>query len=912
MNTSQKKLAVVATVVGLALASQQLPTNRSLLGQVQNIPVNEFSAEQVAAGVTLPADAHNFFTCQGGAEVSVDANDLGSARAWAYEFTGDEPPFTGDFWISPAELDANPQYGSINTLRSFKEGRRYYIMSEKDLYAKCGEGVSLAAVCGNGIIEEGEECDDGNTDGNDECSAVCTNPVVYIKQKFIGNGGTFPPTSPVDVPLLQFSIWSEGGKVDVAHTKFEVSQGSLEYAVSNSDTEGITIWLDNDTSDDDDAPNVKWFGGRIENDRSVIFTSQNGGNDLFITLNDGVERHFEVRAPSVSALGIGTFQLKFAGQDFAPSTTQDRSNTVEVELSQADSPAWITPAVCGNGRVETGEECDDGNTENGDGCDVCKVGQFQQCSGEPSICGPLLPTLPGQGPGSHTECVDSQCRPVDGPGEDECSNTSDCVDNTERFVTLHDAYIQGDDLVVTYSKNVEACAELFKDNGPRMFPQIDFMCPSGTERIERAPLNQLSGLITSRRRRIKICADSICSDPVAIRRVAPPTGSLFITKDDTPLRYRQLLGGEALGEAVLRLELHAEGEDIQVSQMSFINTSNSDSIDKLELHLPGAGRIATATKEACNGVGGDNLFCANMTPQFIVNENGAFEIVRPLVVPAGEDIDVLVRPIIKSDVQGGVSNETVQIELYTTIEANGLTSGGELSRNDGNSTAEGEIFIGTDVPGANGTYPSGEANKTVHAKIVSITNANPDSNGTSVPTGISAIGQFKFSAAAHNNSKNGDNDAILDNIIFDVNGTNVAISARSFALYNKSDQTKIILCAPHYLSGELFTAPNISGTFYVQCTGIKDSVIDSELDEGTDETFVLEADILNPNVAAGAGGVSVLQVSLQDFDRMDNTGFGIGQNKSHIEWIDKDQVTNTILDWVEYPETTVKSTSYSS
>ena len=486
------------------------------------------------------------------------------------------------------------------------------------------------------------------------------------------------------------------------------------------------------------------------------------------------------------------------------------------------------------------------------------------------------------------------------------------MDNTERFVTLHDAYIQGDDLVVTYSKNVEACAELFKDNGPRMFPQIDFMCPSGTERIERAPLNQLSGLITSRRRRIKICADSICSDPVAIRRVAPPTGSLFITKDDTPLRYRQLLGGEALGEAVLRLELHAEGEDIQVSQMSFINTSNSDSIDKLELHLPGAGRIATATKEACNGVGGDNLFCANMTPQFIVNENGAFEIVRPLVVPAGEDIDVLVRPIIKSDVQGGVSNETVQIELYTTIEANGLTSGGELSRNDGNSTAEGEVFIGTDVPGPNGASPRGELNATVHAKIVSITNANPDSNGTSVPTGISAIGQFKFSAAAHNNSKNGDNDAILDNIIFDVNGTNVAISARSFALYNKSDQTKIILCAPHYLSGELFTAPNISGTFYVQCTGIKDSVIDSELDEGTDETFVLEADILNPNVAAGAGGVSVLQVSLQDFDRMDNTGFGIGQNKSHIEWIDKDQVTNTILDWVEYPETTVKSTSYSS
>ena len=38
---------------------------------------------------------------------------------------------------------------------------------------KVDEGLSCAAVCGNGILEPGEECDDGNTINGDGCSATC-------------------------------------------------------------------------------------------------------------------------------------------------------------------------------------------------------------------------------------------------------------------------------------------------------------------------------------------------------------------------------------------------------------------------------------------------------------------------------------------------------------------------------------------------------------------------------------------------------------------------------------------------------------------------------------------------------------------------------------------------------------------
>ncbi|HEY0477235.1 MAG TPA: TonB family protein [Kofleriaceae bacterium] len=40
----------------------------------------------------------------------------------------------------------------------------------------CGEGPAApppAPVCGNGVVEAGEQCDDGNTAGGDGCSATC-------------------------------------------------------------------------------------------------------------------------------------------------------------------------------------------------------------------------------------------------------------------------------------------------------------------------------------------------------------------------------------------------------------------------------------------------------------------------------------------------------------------------------------------------------------------------------------------------------------------------------------------------------------------------------------------------------------------------------------------------------------------
>lgn len=395
------------------------------------------------------------------------------------------------------------------------------------------------------------------------------------------------------------------------------------------------------------------------------------------------------------------------------------------------------------------------------------------------------------------------------------------------------------------------------------------------------------------------------------------SGDLYVNKDSAPLRNRQLLGG-TLGEAILRLELHAEHEPIDVTDIQFTSSgSDATSIDRIELYRDGeATKFAEATKGGCGNDtrwtsrGGSTVssFCVNMESQ-------------QLVIPDGADVDIIARPRLKTDEQGAVSNQILSLFIGSgttveniTVQARGNESSNDLSMSDGDSTGEGEIFIGTETAGANAIIV-GNKNLSVLSKITSITNANPDANGTTVPTGISAVGQFKFTAAAHNNSKNGDNDVILSGVVFNVNATNVSITNGTFKMYNKADQTKTVTCT-EYDSGGTAISNTGSGTMLVECRGLAASTVDTQIDEGTDSTFVLQADISNPNNQAGNGGVSVLQVTLQRFDDISNNIFGAqgaSATRSHIQWRDSDQgATTPSFLWVEYPETSVKSTSYNS
>jgi hypothetical protein len=391
-------------------------------------------------------------------------------------------------------------------------------------------------------------------------------------------------------------------------------------------------------------------------------------------------------------------------------------------------------------------------------------------------------------------------------------------------------------------------------------------------------------------------------------------GDLFVQRDSTPVRSRQLLGG-TLGDPILRIELRAENEDIDVTDLiitaaspptSLVGTTAPSSIEYLELYKAGENtRFAVATRANCR----TDAFCADMES-------------RQLVVPDGKRVDVLVRPRIKTDVGGAISAQTIAVYLGTgasatltttgtggtSVVARGANSSNDISFNDFDTTAEGEIFVGRDTVGGNALI-SGNTNDVVLAKITSIANAHV-ADGTSVPSGTDkTIAKFRFTAADHANVDNGLNKAVLSGVIFNVTSNDINFGAGNFQIYNTDNATSKVSCRMINTAGVVLTTG--SGTFLVDCRALEGSVVDSSIDAGGTLTLALEADIQNKDISTAA--TANLQVSLTKFSDRSATVYGGGAAQSHVNW--KDDVGSaagvSMFRWIEYDVTEVASTSYS-
>ncbi|NOS67408.1 MAG: hypothetical protein HOO67_03540 [Candidatus Peribacteraceae bacterium] len=408
-----------------------------------------------------------------------------------------------------------------------------------------------------------------------------------------------------------------------------------------------------------------------------------------------------------------------------------------------------------------------------------------------------------------------------------------------------------------------------------------------------------------------VCGNGKCEAPRETSSTCPKdcrvgtvqAGNLYVTQDGIPAKIQLIVGGTE-GSSALNLKFRADGiEDIRVLQMQITDASTDAPYDHLNLYSgESTTPFAKATVAACgNEIVPAHTLCADLSAaNFVVKKN--------------TEVRVAVKPVIKTDTGGAFSGTPVQLFLSTTydkaVTAAGVTSNVNLLRNNGNTTTEGEVFTGTNSAGPNREI-AGPKNATVLSKIISVTNANPDADGSIIPNGLSDIGQFKFVAAKQFNAENGVNKPTLSDMIFSVKSEYVEVGA--LKLINKMNGAAAVTCEAFNAEGQKMTMP-VKGNFFAWCKDLP-SFIDSAIEQGGEQTFVLQMNITNS--ATSREHDSTVQVMLENFAKSDFQSADFGLAASHLQWIDRDadtlgngDTTSSVLRWTDLPTETVKSTLY--
>ena len=230
----------------------------------------------------------------------------------------------------------------------------------------------LTAVCGNGIVDAGEQCDDGNLAAHDGCSATCTIELVtqFSFTGAAGNEVTFI-ASTADPALATTPMMSRGIGVTAA---------------TATDAFSASAWTTGATLDANDfySFTVAPATGKAMNLRALQLDERRSATGI---------RSWSVRS---SLDGFASDLAVFSVPDDTNSRTEtaqlpavfhDLTTAIEFRIfgyqSEAAGGTWridnvallggIAPA-CGNGIVDPGEQCDDANTVNLDGCNnSCQI-----------------------------------------------------------------------------------------------------------------------------------------------------------------------------------------------------------------------------------------------------------------------------------------------------------------------------------------------------------------------------------------------------------------------------------------------------------------------------------------------------------------------------------------------------------
>ncbi len=230
-----------------------------------------------------------------------------------------------------------------------------------------GDGCSASCqteapiVCGNGILQNWEECDDGNTIPGDGCSSVCISERYYrvfvTNQTYNGNLGGLTGADNICTNTANAANLGGNWKAWLSDSNQNASSRLIHsnYPYKRLDNRTIANnWNELIDGTLSFQINVNELGGTIIG-RAITATNE-FGNFVGDDCNDWTNS---------SSNPIGYY--------YGSSGSFDSFWTMSNTLLNCDGS--ILPRLycfeqsrCGNRILETPEQCDDGNTNNGDGC----------------------------------------------------------------------------------------------------------------------------------------------------------------------------------------------------------------------------------------------------------------------------------------------------------------------------------------------------------------------------------------------------------------------------------------------------------------------------------------------------------------------------------------------------------------
>jgi cysteine-rich repeat protein len=221
-------------------------------------------------------------------------------------------------------------------------------------------------VCGDGVVDAGEACDDGNTTNGDGCTAC----VVDAGYRCAG-----APSTCALIP-----------QGDTCATAIPVSASG-------------TFTGNYDNCANDYEPQGPDCAGYVEAGPDVVYAVTLGaGQELIATLTPGASQDVALYAVTDCAdVTNSCVAGADSGSSGDPESFKYVATTAETLYLMVDAHSTtvsgaysldvqIKTPVCGDGVIDANEACDDGNTTASDGCTACAVDGAYRCSGEPSVC----------------------------------------------------------------------------------------------------------------------------------------------------------------------------------------------------------------------------------------------------------------------------------------------------------------------------------------------------------------------------------------------------------------------------------------------------------------------------------------------------------------------------------------------